>query len=183
MDKKCLGNLNGIFHSFSWRYFTKNPRATMMSPRDKIHIIELSVIREGLFVQLYVFFNVILCLRIKMKNKSNQINWILSVSPWFIKNGPRETIHCICWFWNLKQIFQITNHYIHDKQGHSSGSQWKHKLWKQPKWIKTYFCTMSPRDKYDECDVSKQAPKSVQIPPKSMQILQTNDIANYSWYS
>ena len=42
---------------------------------------------------------------------------------------------------------------------------------------------MSPRDKYDECDVSKQAPKSVQIPPKSMQILQTNDIANYSWYS
>ena len=39
---------------------------------------------------------------------------------------------------------------------------------------------MSPRDKYDECDVSKQAPKSVQIPPKSMQILQTNDIANYN---
>ena len=73
----------------------------------------------------------------------------MSVSPWFIKNGPRETIPCICWFCTLKQIFQTTNHYRYDKQDHSYGSQWKHKLWKQPRWIKTYFSTLSPRDSYD----------------------------------
>ena len=106
-----------------------------------------------------------------MRNKSNIIRLFVSLSPWFIKNGPRETIPCMCWFWTLLQIFLTTNHYRNDKQDHYCGSQWKQKLWKQPRWIKTYFCTMSPRDKYDECDVSKQAPKSVQILPKCMQIL------------
>ena len=80
----------------------------------------------------------------------------MSVSPWFIKNGPRETIPCMCWFWTLLQIFLTTNHYRYDKQDHYCGSHWKQKLWKQPRWIKTYFCTMSPRDKYDECDVLVQ---------------------------
>ena len=102
----------------------------------------------------------------------------MSVSPWFIKNGPRETIPCMCWFWTLLQIFLTTNHYRYDKQDHYCGSQWKHKLWKQPRWIKTYFSTLSPRDK---CDVLVQAGSKIR--PKSMQILQTNDIANYSWYS
>ena len=101
------------------------------------------------------------------EKKNNQINWFLSVSPWFIKNGPRETIPCTCWFWTLLQIFLTTNHYRYDKQDQYCGSQWKHKLWKQPKW-KTYFCTMSPRDKYDKCGVLVQTGSKIRPNPSKM---------------
>ena len=51
IDKKCLGNLNQLFHSFLSRYIMKTARSTMMSPRDKMHIIELSVSKEHLYIQ------------------------------------------------------------------------------------------------------------------------------------
>ena len=51
IDKKCLGNLNQLFHSFLSRYIMKTARSTMMSPRDKMHIIELSVAKEHLYIQ------------------------------------------------------------------------------------------------------------------------------------
>ena len=51
IDKKCLGNLNQLFHSVLSRYIMKTARSTMMSPRDKMHIIELSVAKEHLYIQ------------------------------------------------------------------------------------------------------------------------------------
>ena len=51
IDKKCLGNLNQLFHSVLSRYIMKTAWSTMMSPRDKMHIIELSVAKEHLYIQ------------------------------------------------------------------------------------------------------------------------------------
>ena len=58
IDRKCLGNLNQSFHSFLSRYIMKTARSTMMSPRDKMHIIELSVAKEYLYLRHECIFNV-----------------------------------------------------------------------------------------------------------------------------
>jgi len=62
IDMKCLGNLNQLFHSFLSIYIMKTARSTMMSPRDKMPIIELSMAKEHLYIQLECIFQCMIML-------------------------------------------------------------------------------------------------------------------------
>ena len=79
------------------------------------------------------------------------IRWFVTVSPWFVKNCPHATISFLRWFCILKHIFQTFNHCTYDIQGNTCGTKCKYNS--EYKWdvYKPSFCTMSPRNKYDQC--------------------------------
>ena len=63
----------------------------MMSPRDKIHIIELLVTQEGFFIQLNVFFQCDIMFK-NQNEKQQQLNQLIYVRVTMIykKRSPRD---------------------------------------------------------------------------------------------
>ena len=57
MYKKCLVNLHQILHICEWRYIRKTPWTTIMSPCDKMLIIEFSVAKDIFFYTVWMYFS------------------------------------------------------------------------------------------------------------------------------
>ena len=99
-----------------------------------------------------------------MRDKGSQSRCFVPVSPWFVENGPRATISFLWWFCTLKQIFQTTNSFKDNIKDNTCGPKWKYILYKSLDVLKTYFSTMSPRDRYN---LSMEL-KKIQNDPKSI---------------
>ena len=93
MDKKCLGNINQIFYSLLWKYIMKTARSTMMSPRDKMHVIELLVAKEHLYIHLKGIFQciIMLCNQNERQRQSKQM-FCVCVTMICRKWSPRDNI-------------------------------------------------------------------------------------------
>ena len=95
----------------------------MMSPRDKMHIIELSVMRENIYIQFERIFQSVIMFK-NQNERQEQYNQIICVPVTMIykKWSPRDNI-IFGLILHPKHIFQTTNHYRYDKQGNTCGSQ------------------------------------------------------------
>ena len=93
IDMKCLGNLNQLFHSFLSIYIMKTARSTMMSPRDKMHVIELLVAKEHLYIHLKGIFQciIMLCNQNERQRQSKQM-FCVCVTMICRKWSPRDNI-------------------------------------------------------------------------------------------
>ena len=164
MDKKCLGNINQIFYSLLWKYIMKTARSTMMSPRDKMHVIELLVAKEHLYIHLKGIFQciIMLCNQNERQRQSKQM-FCVCVTMICRKWSPRDNI-----------LSMIILHPQTDISGYQQlRRQYKRQyLWSKVKKyiflsldvLKTYFSTMSPRNRYDhsmELKKIQNAPKYI----------------------
>ena len=142
----------------------KTARSTMMSPRDKMHVIELLVAKEHLYIHLKGIFQciIMLCNQNERQRQSKQM-FCVCVTMICRKWSPRDNI-----------LFMIILHPQTDISGYQQlRRQYKRQyLWSKVKKyiflsldvLKTYFSTMFPRNRYDhsmELKKIQNAPKYI----------------------